>query len=251
MERVAELLSQCGENGARLPPTQLYNEGWLLRLVLDWFERHRGSGHSLDFLPNTVWYSEALLASQFLPERRGDKRAESFTHADGLIGHFEIRPGERGEAKISPNAEQFIVVEAKLGSPLSAGVTNASKFDQAARNVACVAEILCRAGVAPKTLKNLAFYVTAPEQQIASGVFGDLMTKDSLNRKVSDRVSQYDGSKGSWFRDAFLPTLDCIDVALLSWESILNHISTYEAVSELEGFYERCLEFNPLRRSAV
>jgi len=247
MERIAELLSHCGTDHANLPPTQLYNEGWLLRLVLDWFDRNRRSSHELTFFPESIWYSEALLASQFLPERRGDTRAESFTHADGLIGHFEIRPGERGEATILSNAEQFVVIEAKLGSPLSSRVTNAANFDQAARNVACVAELLKRASLVPKSLKRLAFYVTAPEQQVAAGVFQALMTKDSIKTKVHERVSQYDGAKDVWFHDAFLPTLDCMEVALITWESILKHISTQEAVPELKEFYRRCLEFNPLK----
>jgi len=219
MERVAELLSHCGTDQANLPPTQLYNEGWLLRLVLDWFDRNRRSSHKLAFSPEAIWYSEALLASQFLPERRGDKRAESFTHADGLIGHFEIRSGERGEATVRSGAEQFVVIEAKLGSPLSSEVTNAANFDQAARNVACAAELLNRAGLIPKSMKKLAFYVTAPEQQFAAGVFKDLMTKESIRKKVHDRVSQYEGAKDAWFHDAFLPTLDCIEVALITWES--------------------------------
>lgn len=95
IERIAELLSRCGTKQAVLPPTELYNEGWMLRLVLDWFDRNRTSDHPLALLAKARWYSEALLASQFLPECRIDDRAESFTHADGVIGHFEITPGER------------------------------------------------------------------------------------------------------------------------------------------------------------
>ena len=29
----------------RFPPTLLYNEGWMLRLVLDWFKTHEAQGH--------------------------------------------------------------------------------------------------------------------------------------------------------------------------------------------------------------
>src|SRR2546425_6409929 len=87
LERIADLLARCDSDASVLPPTTLYNEGWMLRLVLDWFDQNRGLGHELAFLPGARWYSEALLASRFLPERRGDNRAESFTHADGVIGH--------------------------------------------------------------------------------------------------------------------------------------------------------------------
>jgi hypothetical protein len=43
-----------------LSPTLLYNEGWLLRLVLDWFSRHDVEGHQLSFAAGARWFSEAL-----------------------------------------------------------------------------------------------------------------------------------------------------------------------------------------------
>jgi hypothetical protein len=59
------------------PPTLLYNEGWLLRLVLDWFSRHDVQGHPLSFRAWARWFSEALLPSAFLARHRGDRLAES------------------------------------------------------------------------------------------------------------------------------------------------------------------------------
>jgi hypothetical protein len=59
------------------PPTLLYNEGWLLRLVLDWFSRHDVQGHPLSFGAGARWFSEALLPSAFLARHRGDRLAES------------------------------------------------------------------------------------------------------------------------------------------------------------------------------
>jgi hypothetical protein len=68
-----------------LPPTQLYI-GWLLRLVLDGLDRHRGIEHPLSFIPGARWYSEALLPSRSMPRSRGDKLAESFTHGKARGG---------------------------------------------------------------------------------------------------------------------------------------------------------------------
>jgi hypothetical protein len=50
-QRVADLLLRCGTETAVLPPTELYNEGWLLRLTLDWFERNRSVTHPFAFDP--------------------------------------------------------------------------------------------------------------------------------------------------------------------------------------------------------
>ena len=165
---VNEILGRCGTDNPVLPPTELYNEGWLLRLVLDWLDRHREVEHPLSFMPGARWYSEALLPSRFLPRTRGDKLAESFTHADGLIGHFDVDSGQRGDARLRPGVQQFIVTEAKLGSTLSRGTTNAPDFDQAARNVACIAHMLAATAVTPMQVQRLGFYVLAPRKQIES-----------------------------------------------------------------------------------
>jgi len=244
--RVAELLLRCGTEAAILPPTELYNEGWLLRLVLDWFEHEPESGHVLAFPPNARWYSEALLASRFLPTSRGDPLAESFTHADAVVGHFDISPGERGEAVARGDSRQFVVLEAKLGSGLSKGVKNAPNFGQAARNVACVAHAAHVAGLHPEA-SALGFYVLAPEQQIRSGIFGDFVTKERIRDQVKARVDQYAGMHDAWFEDTFLPTLNSISLDLLSWESIIGHIEERDPETGISEFYDSCLKFNPMR----
>jgi len=245
------MLLRCGTEAAILPPTELYNEGWLLRLVLDSFERARLAGHPLSFSEGARWYSEALLASRFLPTRRGDPLAESFTHADAIVGHFDISPGERGEATLRKDAQQFIVIEAKLGSALSKGVKNSPDYGQAARNAACIAHAVQIAELKPRVLTSLAFYVVAPAQQIQSGVFENFVTKERIRDQVQTRVAQYGGVHDQWFEEAFLPTLEQMSVDLLSWESIIDHIEQCDASSGLPAFYQQCLRFNPMRgRSA-
>ena len=245
--RVSELLARCGSEASVLPPTVLYNEGWLLRLVLDWFDRNRTKPHELSFFSGARWYSEALLPSRFRPQWRGDKRGESFTHADGVIGHFSISPGVRGEARLLPEAKQFVVTEAKLRSALSAGIKNAPEFDQAARNVACMAHMLDLAGVDLAAVERLGFYVIAPERQINAGIFGDLVTKESITRKVATRVNLYQGQWDAWFTGVFKPALDRMDVSILSWESILAVLPKDEEIAGIREFYSLCHQFNPGR----
>ena len=227
-----------------LPPTELYNEGWLLRLVLDWFERQRAHEHVLSFLPGARWYSEALLAPAFLAEKRGDPRAEAYTHADGIIGHFAVHPGERSEATLLPDARQLVIVEAKLGSTLSPGVRNAPGYDQAARTVACMANMLFQKDVRPESLERLGFYIVAPRRQIAAGVFGGRVSKDSIRAQVVRRVAQYRGERDTWLREAFEPTLGCIELGVLPWESLIEYIQSEEPQSGLLAFYERCIAYN-------
>jgi hypothetical protein len=246
LRSIANILERCGTDDAVLPPTALYNEGWLLRLVLDWFSHRRDIVHPLSFMPGARWYSEALLPSQFLAETRGDARAESFTHADGLIGHFHIRSGTRGEATILPDAKQFVVLEAKLGSRLSSGTKNAPDYDQAARNVACIAHLIGREQLDPNRLECLAFYVIAPQTQIEAGVFSRLVTKESIANKVRARVERYGARHAHWFESVFEPVLTRISLSLLSWEEVLD-LPDRSTVRLLHGYYVECLKHNPLR----
>ena len=73
------------------PATDLNNEGWMLRLVVDCgLVETLNVECDIRFLKGSRWYSEALLPSAFFARQWGDKLAESWTLADGVIGHFEI-----------------------------------------------------------------------------------------------------------------------------------------------------------------
>ena len=103
-------------------------------------------------------------------------------HANGVIGHFSIGDEGKADLKLLPEATQFLVLEAKMFSGLSPTVNNARYYDQAARNVACMAEVLCRAERNPSFEGTLA--VEDEEQVVyARCVFGkeSLRFKDSLS----------------------------------------------------------------------
>jgi len=163
----------------------------MLRLVLDWLSSNPGVDHDLAFTTTDRWYSEALLPSAFLSRARGDKLAESWTHADGVIGDFAIGANREGDLSLVKGASRILVTEAKMFSKLSSRVKNASYFNQAARNVACIAEVICRAQVSPSSLEKIGFFVIAPESQINDGVFAEHMAPESIRSIVTRRVSEY------------------------------------------------------------
>ncbi len=247
IQRMAELLSKAESHDRVFPATDLYNEGWMLRLVIDWFSRNSQVECDIRFLKGSRWYSEALLPSAFFARQRGDKLAESWTHADGVIGHFEIGKNADGDLTLSPDATQLVVTEAKMFSKLSAGVTNAKYYNQAARNVACMAEIASRAGIAPASFEDIAFYVIAPKVRIDEGVFSTEMTKEDIRVTVQRRVFEYDDqARREWFEEWFMPTLEAIGLRCITWEELLAVVLENDEVEgkELGDFYEKCLEFN-------
>ena len=228
------------------PPTALYNEGWLLRLVIDWFSSSRITDHPLSFPVDGHWFSEARLPSAFLRRFIGDPLAESHTNADGVIGHFTIGSTGKTDLALNPDASHFVVLEAKLYSGLSKGVTNAKYYDQAARTVACIAEVLKRADCNPKTLYRLGFYVLAPRDQINSRTFSRYLDNQSIADKVERRVSSYSVERDEWFKKWFTPTLEQIKIDSISWEAILDCINEKDSrIGEsLEEYFAQCLAFN-------
>jgi hypothetical protein len=250
LERIREMLHLASTANRLFPATIFYNEGWLLRLVLDWFSRQASSNHALGFRAGARWFSEALLPSQFFARRRGDTLAEGWTHADGVIGHVAIGDAALADTTLIAGGAQFVVTEAKLFSPLAQRVTNAAYFDQAARNVACIAEVLFRAHRRPEGLSAIGFLVLAPQEQITRNLFQRELSLESLQDKVSRRVSEYElPEKDGWFRDWFLPTLKHLNIASLSWEQVMGHINSTDAQfgQELGYFYENCIKFNRIQ----
>lgn len=246
LEGIHKLIESAETGTANFPLTLIYNEGWLLRLVLDWYSKHQVPDHPLLFQPGTTWFSEALLPSPFRPRYRGDIRAEARTHADAMIGHFSIGSNAKADAMILPDATQLIITEAKIYSPLSGGTRNAPSFDQAARNVACITELLCRSNRPPSMMTDLAFFVIAPEIQIKTGVFTHKLDKTSIRAAVQDRAAAFSPELDGWVKEWFIPTLDTIRIEALSWESLIdctesNDVDTYQSLQE---FYKRCLVHN-------
>jgi hypothetical protein len=247
IERIAALLERSGGPEKNFPPTDLYNEGWMLRLVLDWLSSNSGIDHDLAFATTDKWYSEALLPSAFPPRVRGDKLAESWTHADGVIGDFVIGADREGDLSLAEGGLRILVTEAKMFSKLSSGVKNASYFNQAARNVACIAEVICRAKISPNSLEKIGFFVIAPESQINDGVFAEHMALESIRSIVSRRVSEYqEPKKDRWLEDWFIPTLEKIRIREIPWEELCSLINQYDSAfgAQLDVFYGKCLEFN-------
>jgi len=179
------------------------------------------------------------LLSQFGPRFRKDPLGEGRTHADGVIGHFRVGDVGKGDFVLNAQADQFVVLEGKMKSSLSPGTNRIPGYDQAARNVACMAESMRKAKRPPKLVSSLAFFVIAPQEQIAMGVFGDLVTKQSIAVKVKRRVDAYGGEKDVWFSEWFEPTLEAMEIRLLSWEEIIEGVGL-----PIRDFYQNCLQYN-------
>ena len=249
-KQIIKMLQTCDTDQGVLPPTEVYNEGWMLRLTLDWFSKQPASDHQLSFEKGARWYSEMLLPSQFLPRYQKDPQAEAYTHADGVIGHFSVGLSGKGDIDLHSDAKQFVVVEAKIFSRLSKGIKNFENYDQAARTTACIAETLFLRQGQIRDISRLGLYVVAPENQLKfEPTFQTFLEKDSIRIKVQKRIKAYSNptdaeTKNKWFQTWFLPTLEYIDIQCLTWEEIIMHIRSNDRHNgdALSEFYGKCLE---------
>jgi len=145
-----------------------------------------------------------------------------------------------------------VVLEAKLFSSLSKGVTHAIYYDQAARYIACISELMRCANLLPRNFEHLSFHILAPESQITANVFGANLNRESIYQKVEKRTGEYGGEKNSWFNEWFKPTLDAITISAISWEEIIASVTNSDPVSaiQLKSFNNKCLEYNRLTAAA-
>jgi hypothetical protein len=244
LRRIIKMLELAHTEETVFPPTDIYNEGWMLRILLS-LQSEGTDCFPFAFRPGARWFSEALIGSPFLTRSRGDPLAEGYTHLDGVVGHFEFRPETKAGLTLSADATQLVLLEAKMFSPLSRGITNARYYDQAARTMACMAWTISQSGRSVDEFDSLGFYVVAPEEQISRGVFSAQIDKSSIREKVGRRVSAYEeednyGELLAWFEAAFLPTLEQTDIRCVSWESAIEKLDE----TSIRKFYQRCLRFN-------
>ena len=129
--KITNMLRTCGSEDGVLPSTEVFNERWMLRLILDWFSRQPPSDHPLSFEKDARWYSEIILPSPLLPAFEKDPNAEAHAHADGVIGHFSIDRLDRPNFSMLADAAQFAVVESKIFTKLSKGIKNFKGYDRA------------------------------------------------------------------------------------------------------------------------
>jgi len=243
------MLHKCGRQDAVLPPTHLYNESWLLALTLDWYGggTHQAPG-GLKLFPDGggTWRSEAILPSQFPPTARRDGKGEHGTHADAVIGDTELEHTDHGYVGLKPGAAHFVVVEAKMGSPLSAGVANADYYDQAARTVACMANVVQRWERDADKLDTVGFYVLAPQEHIDRGRFASQLNPASITEKVRRRAAGYGGDATGWYHACFVPFLRTVQIGQVSWEQLIQGMGERDPqfATSMNEFYRQCMHYN-------
>jgi hypothetical protein len=246
---ILQILEKADKSDSNIPPTLLYNEGWMLRIILQQIKDKEIIHEDLSFPDNSIdWFSEALLPSPFLARTRGDNLSESWTHADGVVGKFKIGKKDTGDLTLKDSCDFFYVTEAKMYSKLSTGTKNADNYNQAARNVACIAKLIYdNKTIQIEDFKKLAFYVLLPEEQIKiETTFKSFTDKDNMKATIKNRISHYptDDIKKrdifDWINSNLDYFMDRLDVKLITWEELVGKSKD----SSIGDFYDKCKYYN-------
>ncbi|SNR58021.1 hypothetical protein SAMN06265371_10626 [Lutibacter agarilyticus] len=230
--------------------TEFYNEGWLLKLLVYAITDFGLKEHPLYVNENEKFFSEGLLPSPFLTEGKKNPFAESHTHADGAIGNFTIgNNSSKGLLELKGN--KLNIFEAKINSGFSTGVTNASFYNQAARNVACIAETIDKAD----KLENLdslsiGFYLVVPKDQYEKKKsFEEFLDRDHILKTVKKRVDQYKNEgdyveRKDWFDTKFTLVLKHLERKPLFYEDVITELKGSVYIKKIKDFYNSCIEYN-------
>ncbi|MBU1749627.1 MAG: hypothetical protein KKA73_18240 [Chloroflexi bacterium] len=222
--------------------TLIFNEGWLLRSVLKEWQAHP-PGSRLAFLPFPAGarvYSEGQLYTPFKARFRGDKRAESHTHVDGVVGDFSIADTKSGIV-LDPAFRYIAVLEAKMHSPLARGTTNAPDFDQLSRTAACLIHAIIQTGTRADYRAHLAVIYAQANRRVDPAQY----SKTHIESQIDKRLQAYVGTDqpdeaSAPFITGWRDVLNRLQVWFLTWEDVLAEIGS----EDLDRFYSLCRRFN-------
>ena len=238
-------------------PTDIFNEEFLLKILVQFAienpeisYRSETANMVLNHSPETKFFCEGQLYTHFRYQLDRELY-ETDTHGDVVIGDFTILQGTKTRIIVNSNARKFVVIEAKLDARLSTYVKNATFYNQAARNIACIAENLFVARLSPSKLDRIGFYVLVPQQKSNKENFDEFLEPERVKEIVQMRIDQYgqdlQGDLEMWRDQWFLPTMKRITIEKITWEEIIESIiEKFPERTDIDVFYQHCLKNNNL-----
>ena len=237
-----ELLNELFENLSspkvkKVNPTVIFNEGWMTRVLVEISIKEQLKIGNIDFSKLHNWSSEALIDSPFVTVK---EKREGYTHADIILGDFEIDYSQKGKIEVNKNAQILGIIEAKMGSNLSQRTNNADDYNQASRNICCLAY---------NTLKahghcNIFFIVVAPQSTIKKYDIEFQIENTTLKNQI---IRRYETSNEKLGQDLLKKIEDNKNnILTISYEEWINKIKNQTDKKLLNNFYNNCLKHNKI-----
>jgi len=242
LAKLCNIQSKTFEFGKPLKNTEVYNEGWLLRLAVAKLLDMKGealvklsdgkafeAAATIGRCAARGWCSEGVLSPTF--------NGEGTTKADGIVGDIALRPDKKWG--FTCTAGEFIFLEAKINSSLSSGVDHLSMLNQAARYVAIAARVMCEN-------KNAAgrLIVLAPPQKVEA--IGDVIK--AAPQCLEEVLAKYGFHKNivGISKEQFSKNVGQVVRAsrCIAWTDLLATIPPGEDAKFMQEYYKRTMLAN-------
>jgi hypothetical protein len=225
--------------------TLIFNEGWLLRGILEKWRGLKGQS-KFPFLPfpkGVKIYSEAQLYTPFKKRSIEDKQGEDNTHVDGIVGNFSLRPNTKSGIDLDGDFKYLAIFEAKMYSELAKGITHVKNYNQVSRTIACIINSVLKVRGSPNN--SIYYIITYPNDN--KKIESETYTKKFIEGEIEERIKIYkepktvkiDGDFDS-FEKYWKNVLGKIEVQFVTWDAILDEIKD----QDIKRFYDLCKEYN-------
>lgn len=246
-ENILELSNSTKD--LKINPTIIYNEGWLLRILVSYSMDLELCFKGLNFKKSYNWTSEGLLSSPFVDVKAGALknkgeaiRREGYTHVDAAIGDFEIKYNDSARIRLKPIANYFAVIEAKLKSNLSRETSNAKDYNQATRNIICIASNVIESKC------DSSFIIVAPETTIKKHKIESQIEKETIMMQAKDRFDYYnDEFKKNKKYGLIVDKIRTMNIQLITFEEWIDILPSSETKDKIDKFYKECLKWNKIK----
>lgn len=239
MEAILEIIQSIDSNQPNVNPTEIYNEGWMTRLlVYHSIKQEMKLEHVIDFSSINNWTSEGLISSPFISSQH---QREGYTHADMAIGDFEVDFRVRGEIRVNDNAKIFGIIEAKMGSNLSQRTSNVKDYNQVSRNITCISH-----NTFDKDCTTF-FVVLAPKSTIDKHHIRKQVHLDHILEQIRKRFNEYPSDSIERENQALImQKVNQCKTFIIDYQDWIDRFHKSER-EFLQDFYEKCLEYNRIQ----
>lgn len=237
MQNIIDIISSIDSNFPNVNPTQIYNEGWMTRLLINQSIKEKTKFNGFDFGKISNWTSEALISSPFIKTKQ---KREGYTHADIVFGDFNIDYTKSGKVTVDNNAKLFGIIEAKMGSSLSKGTNNFTDYNQASRNLTCISSETYD--------KNCMIYfiVVVPKSKLAK--IKEQIDLQNLLQQIERRFFDYDDNfKSTQNMDLLISKAKQCSIMAWSYEDWIDAIVSPKSREYLNDFYLKTKKWNRVK----
>jgi cyclophilin family peptidyl-prolyl cis-trans isomerase len=234
MKKTIETICDLNLLSAKINPTIIYNEGWMIRLLVIESMLEKIKIGSIDFekLANKNWSSEALIGNPFLDSKVINR--ENHTHCDIILGDFKVDFEKSGAIELNETPEFLGIIEAKMKSGLSQGTTNAPNYNQASRNVCCLAH------TTQNTNCSTFFIIVAPQKKINKKI-------ETQIKEIKSQIEKRFAHSGMDYPKEIKNKVDNCEISIISYEDWIEKIKEKAERECIYNFYKKCLEYNKIK----